>query len=124
MLAYGDKTVMPIEVHDSAPAWLRWLLRDQKFVAYATRPASAAAALVPSTLAFSSEYNYVSNSLDVIQRNGLGTVRCRQVADRQDCQPVARWLLLRDGGAASVTRWTLYVRQDIALRASGQTWQK
>ncbi|MBK8836082.1 MAG: hypothetical protein IPO29_14985 [Anaerolineae bacterium] len=124
VLAYGDKTVMPIDVHDSAPSWLRWLLRDQKFVSFAARPASVAAAMLPETLAFNSEYSYLSNSLDVTQRNGLGSVRCKQVADRQDCQAVARWLVLRDAGPPFVSRWTLYVRQDIAQRASGQTWQK
>ncbi|MBP7602163.1 MAG: hypothetical protein KA750_12495 [Thermoflexales bacterium] len=124
LLAYGDKTVMPIDVHDTAPSWLRWLLRDQKFASYAPRPANAAAALLPATLAFNSEFTYVSNSLEVTQRNGLGGVRCKQAADRQDCQAVARWLVLRDGGPPFVSSWTLYVRQDIAQRASGQTWPK
>jgi len=124
VLAYGDKSVMPIEVQDTAPTWLRWPQREQKFVSYATRPASSAAALLPAAQAFNSEYTYVSNSLDVTQRNGLGAVRCKQAADRQDCQAVARWLALRDGGPPLVSRWTLYVRQDIAQRASGQTWQK
>ncbi len=123
-MAYGDKGVMPIDVHETAPSWLRWLLRDQKNVAYVARPAGAAAAMLPATVAFNSEYTYVSNSLDVTQRNGLGSVRCKQVADRQDCQAVARWLVLRDAGPPFVSRWTLYVRQDIAQRASGQTWQR
>ena len=86
--------------------------------------ANSAAALLPATLAFNSEFTYVSNSLDVTQRNGLGGVRCKQAADRQDCQAVARWLVLRDGGPPFVSSWTLYVRQDIAQRASGQTWPK
>lgn len=118
---YGDPTVLPIEAPDNAPAWLRWLLRDQRFVSYVPRPANGAAALLPATVSFSSEYGYVANTLDVLQRSSLAAVRCREAGDRQDCQLVARWLTLREAGAPATTRWTLYVRQDIAARASGQT---
>ncbi|MBX7212595.1 MAG: hypothetical protein K1X39_01145 [Thermoflexales bacterium] len=121
--AYGDPATLPIEISEKAPPAIRWALRGQMYAAYVSQPQAPAAALLPGDAAFANAKGYLANGVPVLERNSLNSVRCTQVGDKMDCQPLARWIVLREASEDVPTQWTLYVRSDIATRAAGQGWK-
>jgi hypothetical protein len=125
--AYSDPNTLPLQVMDSAPPALRWALHDQRNVKYVPQVRDSAAALTPISAKPGGSQVYIGNAFRVTAQASLAGLRCQLAVGAQpgapeqlDCTTLARWLISRDVGERSVTRWIFWLREDTALKASGQ----
>jgi hypothetical protein len=125
----GEPNALAIEVDASAPAAVRWALRDLPSVSYApaTVPGSdthspPGAALTPDNGKPQSGGNFIGQAFVVATRAPLDGVGCTpQPQGGTDCLPLARWLAFRESPAQAQQsdRWVLWLRDDLAVKASG-----
>lgn len=116
--ATGEPGAMRVTVADDAPASLRWALRDQNVGR--EDDLNPSAELTPAQGKPRSG-SFVGIAFDVTSRAALNNVGCPQQGQGGiNCQPLARWLAFREADTPQVDRWLLWVRDDVAARASGQ----
>ncbi|MCS6773587.1 MAG: glycosyltransferase family 39 protein, partial [Thermoflexales bacterium] len=108
----GEPFALSLNLPDNAPNALRWALREWT----TTDERQAAAFLTPSGSMPTTRTPLIGHTFEILRQSSLGELSCGASAV---CLPVARWAAFREGGTARVERWTLWVRSNIALRASG-----
>ena len=120
--AYGDPHSLPIQVLDTAPANLRWALRDEQSISYVAHAVNAPTILTSiNRRPDESTYGYMGSAFRISTGASLDNIRCvSEAANEQlDCTPLARWLTQRSFEDRSVTRWIFWMRSDIAEKANG-----
>jgi 4-amino-4-deoxy-L-arabinose transferase-like glycosyltransferase len=120
--AYGDPHSLPIQVLDTAPANMRWALKDQQSISYVSHAANAPAILTSiNRRPDESTYGYMGSAFRISASASLDNIRCvsEAASDQLDCTPLARWLTQRSFEERSVTRWIFWMRSDIAEKANG-----
>lgn len=118
--AYSDPGAIPMQVMDSAPASLRWALRNERKLTYTTKPQSAEALVMPLNTKPDGTASFSGDAFEVSQTGNLDSARCIQAGDQLNCQPLAKWLVFRDLPSVNPTRWVLWVRQDLLEKAGGK----
>ena len=124
--AYGDPETIPIQVLDTAPSALRWVLRDQRGVSYVARLSNAPAALTSINRKPEDEASYIGNAFRITSGTSLANIRCTPAGEnagengQMDCTPLARWLTQRTVDERIITRWIFWLRSDTAQKANGQ----
>lgn len=117
--AMGDHGAVPLKVDDKAPASLRWALRDQRFLSYGPPTSDSMMLLTPMGTQPNEQRVYVGDAFTVNTSSNLGNTNCRQIGDKTDCTPLAKWLAFRQITDIKSEQWTLWLSQDIAALASG-----
>lgn len=110
--ATGEPAALQLSVPDDAPAALRWALREWT----TDDERTASAFLTPGGAPPPTRASLVGHTFEVLKQAGLSEIRCGASVG---CLPLARWVAFREGGNAQPTRWTLWIRSETALRASG-----
>jgi hypothetical protein len=118
--ATGEPDGLSISVDPSAPASLRWVLRDQRKMT--AGDAAADMTLLPAAAKPDGARGYIGNQFEVARSGDLGPVRCSSTETATDCSALARWALFREINPGDVTskRWTLWLSNDVAAKISGQ----
>ncbi len=117
----GDPNVMKVQIQRNAPASLRWALHDQAAVLVTENTGDEGVIITPETAPPTPRGNsgYVGSKFVVQTRSSLDSVRCNRNDTRLDCTPLARWFAFRKGDTPAQTSWVLWVRGDVANKASG-----
>ncbi len=117
----GDPSVMKVQVQRNAPPSLLWALRGQATVLVTENTGDEGVIITPEIAPPAARGNsgYVGSKFVVQSRSSLDSVRCNRNDTRLDCTPLARWFTFRKGDAPAQTRWVLWVRGDVANKASG-----
>jgi hypothetical protein len=120
----GEPNALAIGVDASAPPAVRWALRDMPGVSYAPvldAQAAPGAALTLENGKPQSGGNFIGQAFVVATRAPLNGIGCApQPQGGSDCVPLARWLAFRESSAQQTDRWVLWLRDDLAVKASGQ----
>ncbi len=118
--ATGEPDGLSLNVDPSAPASLRWVLRDQRKMSAGNSAADMT--LLPAAAKPDSARGYIGNQFEVTRSGNLSPVRCNSTEAATDCSALARWALFREINPGDVTsqRWTLWLSNDIAAKISGQ----
>ncbi|MCW1967033.1 MAG: hypothetical protein KIH69_002785 [Anaerolineae bacterium] len=117
--ALGDPGAVPIRVDDKAPASLRWALRGQRFLSYGPPASDSQMLLTPMGTQPNEQRVYIGDAFTVNTSSNLGNTNCRQIGDKMDCTPLAKWLAFRQITDIKSEQWTLWLSQDVAALASG-----
>jgi hypothetical protein len=123
---HGDPNTLSLQVFDSAPPSLRWALRNQREIRYVTRLNNSAAALTLVSARPEGTQVYVGDAFHISSEAWLGGLGCQLAAPvassptQLDCTKLVHWFTQRQVDETSDSRWILWLRQDIALKASGQ----
>ncbi|MCS7060663.1 MAG: hypothetical protein RMN25_05805 [Anaerolineae bacterium] len=135
--ASGEPRALSIELPESAPPAVRWLVRDWPRARLVVQPGVAELVLTPApvdqrSIPLQTDNPYIGSAFDVSAATSIRSAPCAEIAN---CYPLARWLMLRtldagipdagipDAGTHSssqLTRWVLWLRQDVASRYSGR----
>ena len=117
----GDPQVMKVQVQRSAPPALLWALRNQTEVQVTDNTGDEGVIITPDKAPPTARGNsgYVGNGFVIESRVGLDSVRCSRSETNLNCVPLARWWAFRQADAPTHTRWVLWVRGDVANKASG-----
>lgn len=131
----GEPGGLGMQVADSAPPALRWALRDQRNATYAAQPGAAPAAqedvtapaarppgavLTPEPMQPAPGARYIGQAYELLTRAPLPDVGCALGPGAgPTCQPLARWLTLREPSNAQGERWLFWLRDDVAIETSG-----
>jgi hypothetical protein len=124
--ATGEPDGLGLQVAESAPPALRWALRDQRNARFGSQPTSQegpspGAALTPEPMQPPTSGSFIGQGYDVVTRAPLPAAACAlQSQDGPTCQPLARWLAFREPSSPRSERWLFWLRDDVAVRASGQ----
>lgn len=123
--AYGEPLAISIELPESAPASLKWAVRDWRRATLTPQPGTAEALLTPAGASIETDYTYIGSAFRIAAATSIRAAGCDDRSGQFNCFPLARWLVLRtlDGSATpaqNVTRWALWLRQDVARRYSGR----
>ncbi len=118
--ATGEPDGLTLNVDPSAPASLRWVLRDQRKMK--TGDAGADMTLLPSAAKPVGTRGYIGNQFEVTRSGNLSPVRCNSTDTATDCGALARWALFRAINPGDVTsqRWTLWLSNEVAAKISGK----
>jgi hypothetical protein len=117
--ATSDVNALPIVVDDNAPPSLRWVLRDQRSIVYGLAAGSNGIVLTPFGSQPNDQRVYVGDAYTLQNSSNLGNLNCRQIGEKLDCTPYAKWLAFRHISDVQSTQWILWVSQDTASQASG-----
>ena len=117
--AYGEPNVMALDVAESAPASLRWALRNRTQMALKAGSSASAAMLTNDTQKPQGATAFVGSAFAVQRSANLGTARCNRSAERLDCSALARWAVFREAGIPKSEFWVFWLRSDVAALASG-----
>jgi hypothetical protein len=117
--AYGEPNVMPLDLAETAPAALRWALRNQIQLSLRAGSGDSAAALTSEAQRPQGETAFVGSAFAVQRSVSLNAARCNFGAERWDCSALARWLVFREAGTPRDEIWIFWLRNDVAALASG-----
>ena len=117
----GDPNMMSVQVQRSAPASLVWALRHQTEVLLTENTGDSGVVITPQDAPPAARGNsgYVGTGFIIQTQASLDSVRCNRNPTQLDCVPLARWFAFRQADAPSNTRWVVWVRGDVANKASG-----
>lgn len=118
--AYTDPGAIPMQVADTASPALRWALRNQRKLTYTAKPQNAEALLLPQNIKPEASASFSGADFVLFQTGDISAAKCAQVASQLNCQPLAKWLTLRELPSSNNQRWVLWVRQDLANKAAGK----
>jgi len=123
--ASGEPLAISIELSESAPPSLRWAVRDWRRATITSQPGAAETLLTPVGASIETDYTYIGSAFRIASTASIRSAGCDDRSGQFNCYPLARWLALRtlDGSAApsqQITRWVLWLRQDVAARYSGR----
>ena len=117
--AYGEPNVMALDVAESAPPALRWVLRDRTQLSFKAGSSDSAATLTPELQKPQGEAAFVGSAFPVQRTVNLSAARCNATAERLDCSTLARWVVFREAGSPKNEFWVFWLRSDVAALASG-----
>jgi len=123
--ASGEPLAISIELSESAPPSLKWAVRDWRRATITSQPGAAETLLTPVGASIETDYTYIGSAFRIASTASIRSAGCDDRSGQFNCYPLARWLALRtlDGSAAPsqhITRWVLWLRQDVAARYSGR----
>lgn len=118
--AYGDPYAASLQLADGASNSLRWAVHDQRQVTVGGRPGSAGIVMTPSGAMPDTQQPFIGSRYTVASAASLSDARCNDVSGQINCMPLARWLVFRNLDNVQQTEWVLWLRQDVARKASGQ----
>lgn len=119
--ATGEPNALAVLVAGDAPAALRWALRDQRSFDVSEDAGSPGIVLTPAPERPRSAGNFIGTAYEVTAQAPLNEVRCvRLLQGGFDCLSLARWLAFRDVSSVRADLWLLWLRDDVAKRASGE----
>ncbi len=121
--ASGEPLAISIELPESAPASLKWAVRDWQRATITSQPGAAETLLTPMGATIQTDYTYIGSEFRIASTASIRSAGCDDRSGQFNCYPLARWLILRnlDGSAIPTqTRWVLWLRQDVARRYSGR----
>ncbi|MFN4293940.1 MAG: glycosyltransferase family 39 protein [Thermoflexales bacterium] len=115
--ATGEPNALAVHLAEDAPAALRWALRDRRsFDAHE----DAGVVLTPASEKPRVAGNFIGAAYAATAQAPLNEVRCVGLPQGGfDCWSLARWLAFRDAEVAHTDLWVLWLRDDVARRASG-----
>lgn len=118
--ATGEPDGLSLNLDASAPASLRWVLRDQRKMT--TGDSAADMTLLPAVAKPAGARGFIGNQFEVTRSGNLSPVRCNSTDTATDCSALARWALFREINPGDVTsqRWTLWLSNEVAAKISGQ----
>lgn len=117
--ATGDRGALPIKVDEKAPPALRWALRAERFLTYGASSGDSMILLTPLGIQPNDQRAYIGDAFTINTSSNLGNTNCRQIGDKMDCTPLAKWLAFRQITDIKSEQWTLWLSQDAAALASG-----
>ena len=117
--ATGDRGALPIKVDEKAPPALRWALRAERFLTYGASSGDSMILLTPLGTQPNDQRAYIGDAFTINTSSNLGNTNCRQIGDKMDCTPLAKWLAFRQITDIKSEQWTLWLSQDVAALASG-----
>jgi len=119
--AMGEPEALAVQIAGEAPPALRWALRDQRNLILGEGPSDAGIVLTPALAKPQSTGSFIGAAYDVVARAPLSEVRCTSLPQEGiDCSPLARWLAFREAGDVRTEHWLLWLRDDVAQKASGR----
>lgn len=118
--AYSDRGAIPMQVADTAPASLRWALRNERKLGFAAKPQNAEALILPQNAKPEGTNGFVGAAFEIGKTANLASAQCIQTTSQLNCQPLAKWLIFRELSSSTSQDWTLWVRSDLAARAAGK----
>jgi len=114
----GEPRALTINVPDSTPPAVRWVLRDEKQVNTADVHSDAALTALQNKPASG---DYIGLSFGVTASAPLSNLRCEPKAPGGlDCLSLARWLVFRTVDDIRTDRWVLWLRGDVAAKVGGK----
>jgi hypothetical protein len=117
--AYGEPNVMALDVAESAPPALRWVLRNRTQLSFKAGSSDSTATLMPELQKPQGETAFVGSAFPVQRTVNLSAARCNSTAERLDCSALARWVVFREAGSPKNEFWVFWLRSDVAALASG-----
>jgi len=119
--AVGEPDALAVQIAGDAPPALRWALRGQRNLIVGEGPSDADIVLRPTPAKPQSPGNFIGAAYDVVTRAPLSEVRCAGLPQGgMDCLSLARWLAFREVDDVRAERWLLWLRDDVAQKASGR----
>lgn len=119
--ATGEPEALSVQVAGDAPAALRWALRDRRSFDASEDAGSPGIVLTPAPEKPRSAGNFIGTAYEVTVRAPLSEVRCISLPQGGwDCLPLVRWLAFRNVDDVRTDLWVLWLRDDVARRASGE----
>lgn len=115
--ATGEPNALAVHLAEGAPAALRWALRDWRS---ADAHEDAGVVLTPASEKPGVAGNFIGTAYAATAQAPLNKVRCVGLPQGGfDCWSLARWLAFRDAEGTHTDLWVLWLRDDVARRASG-----
>lgn len=123
--ALGEPSAIPVELSESAPASLKWAVRDWRRAIITLQPGAAEIVLTPAGASIQTDYAYIGSAFRIASSASIRSAGCDDRSGQFSCRPLARWLMLRSLDEATTpsqdgARWVLWLRQDVARRYSGR----
>lgn len=114
--ATGEPGALAVRLDGDAPAVLRWTLRDRRSL----DADDAGVALTPAAEKPTASGSFIGMAFELTTQAPLDDARCVALSQGGfDCLPLARWLAFRNTDRLRGDMWVLWLREDVAQRASG-----
>lgn len=114
--ATGEQNALAVRLDGDAPAALRWALRDRRSL----ETDEASVVLTPATKKPNTTGRFIGMGFQLTAQASLDGARCVALPQGGfNCLPLARWLAFRSTDHLRSDLWVLWLREDVARRASG-----
>lgn len=118
--ATGEPNALDVHLAEDAPAALQWVLRDRRRFDALEDAGAPDVVLTPAAEKPRVAGNFIGTAYAVTAQAPLNEVRCVGLPwGGGDCWSLARWLAFRDAETTHANLWVLWLRDDVARRASG-----